>query len=583
MHIPSFTIRDVRNIRLATIENVPRVMIITGPNGCGKSTLLQALRPTSGANRPMYIGPHRASRRQRVSLRYLGPEIHMGSVLAGDTLPGYEGIQNINTARTPWDQDDAASYLKFGLCQIELDRREAIASRYDEAREIPKNSVPDVWKPLREMAENLLPHLTFEEIDTSNREEIKCLWGVSNQSRKVDLDDLSSGEKSIIQTFYPLVEHRVRNILDQLKGKEAQSDNDAICVLIDEPELHLHPNLQARILDYFRTLSIRENAQFLIATHSPVIVEHSNSDELYLLRPIELTPAGQNQLIRVATDEEKLQLLRDVFGSTSNITAMRPIVVVEGKREDQRSKRAADARIYAFLSDEFSRVTIRPAGGKSECKKLANSLNNLLRDISNDLKAHALLDRDIDEETPQEPNVHLLPVSMIENLLVDPTVIWKATEVVHHKMSFESEKELETAITEILDELKDDEISRRIKSQFGLRIFRLKSPVESAGVQLGKFLSKISEELSEDNLAKMRCRSISKVDAIIGNISRREFFHGKEILDRFYNAHMHDTGMSKEIFLYECAKFAKDRKSVQDFVNDLMAMVGLSSVDAQTE
>ena len=274
----------------------------------------------------------------------------MGSVLAGDELPGHEGIRNISTARTPWDQDDASSFLKFGLCQIELDRREAIAKRYDDAGEIPSDSLPDVWKPLREMATNLLPHLTFEGIDTSNRDEIKCLWKVSDGATTIDLDDLSSGEKSIVQTFYPLIEHRVRRVLDELKGEAPGPQSETICVLIDEPELHLHPNLQARILDYFRTLSVRENAQFVISTHSPTIVEYSNSEELYLLRPRDMVGDDENQLVQIATDEEKLQLLRDVFGSTSNLTAMRPIVVVEGKQEDRLSKRAADARIYAFLS-----------------------------------------------------------------------------------------------------------------------------------------------------------------------------------------------------------------------------------------
>ena len=85
----------------------------------------------------------------------------MGSVLAGDELPGHEGIRNISTARHTWDQDDASSFLKFGLCQIELDRREAIAKRYDDAGEIPSYSLPDVWKPLREIGDESLTSTDF--------------------------------------------------------------------------------------------------------------------------------------------------------------------------------------------------------------------------------------------------------------------------------------------------------------------------------------------------------------------------------------------------------------------------------------
>ena len=195
-------------------------MIITGPNGCGKSTLLQELRNISGGRRPMYVGPHRSSRRQNVRFRFLGPEISMRSVLEGQNLPGYEGVSNVTSERSAWDQDDSASLLKYSLCQIELDRREAIAKRYDEKKQIPENSLPDVWKPLRDMAENLLPHLQFDKIDTTNRDQIRCLWRVHKTLTPIDIDDLSSGEKSIVQLFYPLAEHRIKKILRELKGED---------------------------------------------------------------------------------------------------------------------------------------------------------------------------------------------------------------------------------------------------------------------------------------------------------------------------------------------------------------------------
>ena len=220
-------------------------------------------------------------------------------------FPGYEGIHGTSTDRNPWDFDDAASYLKYSLCQIELDRREAIAARYDDKNEIAKDSLPDLWKPLRELTQNLLPHLNFLKIDTSNRERVQCLWSVHGTKASIDIDDLSSGEKSIIQLFFPMVEHRVQEILRRVRGEEDNSTQRNFCALIDEPELHLHPNLQTKILDYFRALSARDDAQFVIATHSPTIVENANSDELYLLRPTEMTASNENQLVKVASDDEK--------------------------------------------------------------------------------------------------------------------------------------------------------------------------------------------------------------------------------------------------------------------------------------
>jgi hypothetical protein len=350
-------------------------------------------------------------------------------------------------------------------------------------------------------------------------------------------------------------------------------------VLIDEPELHLHPNLQGKILDYLRTLSVRESAQFIAATHSPTIVENANSEELYLLRPTEMVPQDQNQLVRIATDEEKLELLRDVFGSTSNLTAMRPIVVVEGRQADRQSKRAVDARIYAFLSDEFSRVTILPSGGKSECRALAESLSMILKDFSQDLRAHALLDRDLEEEEDlQENHIHLLPVSMVENLLVDPQVIWEATKLVRHKMPLDSERLVDAAMTEILDDLTNDEIARRIKAEVGARVFRLKDPVDSADEQVEQFAENLRLELAAGKIAEIKSRCETKVGTIKDQNKRREFFHGKRILEEFYGRYMHETGMPKEMFVYECARCASERASVRTFVNDLMASLGLQHI-----
>ena len=525
----------------------------------------------------MYIGPHRASRRQRVRYRFLGPEIRMRTVLAGDTLPGHEGIGGVTRNRDPWDFDDAASYLKYGLCQIELDRREAIADVYDRSKAIPEDSLPDVWAPLRELASNLLPHLTFEKIDTSNREQVQCLWSVEGSESPIDIDDLSSGEKSVIQLFFPLVEHRVRALLRDLKAED-QSTATSLCALIDEPELHLHPNLQAKILGYLRTLSVRENAQFIIATHSPTIVENANSDELYLLRPATLVAPGENQLTRVATDEQKLQLLRDVFGTTANLTAMRPILVVEGCQRDMAARRAADARIYPFLSEEFSRVSILASGGKAECKTLVRSLNSILTEFSSAIGAHALLDRDLEESEPADPHIHLLPVSMVENLLVEPFVLWKATTLVHHKMSVRDLNQVEAAIDEILEDMEEAEIDRRIKAAIGAKTFRIKDPVSSASDQLEAHFASVADELSEDKLASIADTCKATVKDIKAQGRRRDFYHGKVILDEFYRRHMHASGMSKEILVYECARIASSTPRVRTFVEGFLARIGLGSV-----
>jgi energy-coupling factor transporter ATP-binding protein EcfA2 len=167
MRIRNFSIRNQRAVRFAQCDSAPSVMIITGPNGCGKSTLLNALRTIGeGEGRTLYVGPHRTSRRQNVRMRFLGQaRIEMGTLLSSNNLPGFEGMQIPSHDRDAWNFDEAQSFLKYSLCQIEIDRQNAITRRFDEIGSVMRNDMPDVWAPLRELATNLLPHLAFHKID----------------------------------------------------------------------------------------------------------------------------------------------------------------------------------------------------------------------------------------------------------------------------------------------------------------------------------------------------------------------------------------------------------------------------------
>jgi len=577
MRIPSFAVRNDRAVRLASCDEVPPVMVITGPNGCGKSTLLNALRTIgAGDGRTLYVSPHRNSRRQHVRMRFLGQaRIEMSSLLSTNSLPGFEGMNLPSQERDAWNFDEAQSFLKYSLCQIELDRQSAIADRFDTTGAVLRADIPDVWAPLRELAHNLLPHLQFHRIDLTNRDQIKCLWHVHSKDVLVDIDDLSSGEKAIIQLFFPLIEHQVNRHLASMRGVAETTTRGSVAVLMDEPELHLHPNLQAKVLDYIRGLSLREGVQFILATHSPSMVEQSVNEELYLLRPAELTKGDVNQLVRIATDEERLTTLRTVFGSTSNITALRTILVVEGRAADKGSRRPADGRIYGFLSDHFGQLTVLSGGGKSECQTLIRTLNELLAPIAPNLKAVALLDRDTLRDTPTAPSIIYLPVSMVENLLIDPDVVFRAIATVRHKTSFETPDDVANAIDAILDRMLDHEVSRRVKAAVPTRTLRVTDPVTEARRQREVFAESILGTLSQEFFAGLEREATQAVDGLKAAVRRRELYDGKKIIDEFFKQHLHESGMSKEIFVYSCAKEASSRHSVSAFIEALFFAVGI--------
>lgn len=574
MRLPSFDIRNQRGIRHAQCDAVPPLMIIAGPNGAGKSTLLNAIRSSAGYHDIMYVGPHRAMRRQRVMQRHLlVPTISFEKLLEGQKVPGFEGIRILDGARDPWGYDDTANYLKHALCQIEVERHQAIAARVDRDGEIVRGALANSWKPLRELCHNLLPHMSFVRIDATNRDQVRVLWRVHGSEELVDLDDLSSGEKSIIQMFYPLIEKEIKALVTEIGAGPQAVERPDLCVLIDEPELHLHPNLQLKVLDYLRVLATGTRTQVIVATHSPTIVEYASFEELFLLRSFDLVGPEQNQLIQVATNEERLLFLREVFGSTANLTALQPVVVVEGVTEQVASKVLPDRKLYRALHPGFDRVTLIAGGGKAECRALLVALNEALPYFSSQLRAVALLDRDTNVG-PGIAGIELLPVSMIENFLLDPDSIWEAIQSVVEKTDFTTVDDVASAMDGVIDELTEPEIGRRTALGLGGSHFFPPSTTSteiarSAEQYVGAIRSQYSPEAIESSETEAR----HKVAELRDTNRRREEFDGKHILRSFYQRYLHRTGLSKVVFTFESARHARTRQSVVAYFDEFFARV----------
>jgi hypothetical protein len=162
---------------------------------------------------------------------------------------------------------------------------------------------------------------------------------------------------------------------------------------------------------------------------------------------------------------------------------------------------------------------------------------------------------------------------MIENLLIDPQVIWEALNLVRHKIDLKSENDIAPAIDEILQEMEQEEIDRRIKASIKPTTFRLHDPIETAEDQISKFSGELRDKFSKSNMQILAAAAKNKVNAIKTNNKRREFYHGKKVLAEFYKRHLHSTGMSKEIFIYGCAQAANKRKSVDEFFSGLLRKI----------
>jgi len=492
------------------------------------------------------------------------------------SLPGIEGLNFGGRARDAWDHDAAGSYVKFAISQVAMDRRAALISRFDAAGELKKGEIPDVWSPLEELTNSLLPHLHFAKVDDSNLNNVQVLWRTHEDGILVDLDDLSSGEKAVIQMLYPLIEYRIASILEEIRGVLPATSRPEIAVLIDEPELHLHPNLQVKLIDYFRERTASEPIQFILVTQSPIIVEYASADELYVLRPKELVKSGENQLRRVADDDELLGYIRAVFGTTSNLTALQPVIVVEGGNDEDARRAVPDRKLYRALSEKFDRVTLIAGGGRSEVLKLRENIESVLKTFGRDIPVMALVDRDQGVATSTPP-VFTLKVAMIENLLIDPETLFEAMASIVHKTAFRTAGDVAAAIDDVLKGLTSEEIERRAIRALGLFYYRPQRPLVDVPATASRAAEEFKARYSAEAVNAASAAAEAVVAQIISDQRRREEFHGKRTLDELFKTKLHASGMSKEIFLYEAARYARRRQSVSAFFDMLFAQVAGAS------
>ena len=146
-------------------------------------------------------------------------------------------------------------------------------------------------------------------IDGDNSFEIDTLMLDYNGAEKLELwVKLKSGQEIPFEAL-PAGYHRLYSIVLDLAYRSYllnrnNPDETTGLVLIDEVDLHLHPSLSIEVLERFR--AVFPAIQFVVTTHSPLIITSLKSDE------------HKNQVLRLVSGENKPHVLPDLYGIDYN-------------------------------------------------------------------------------------------------------------------------------------------------------------------------------------------------------------------------------------------------------------------------
>jgi len=497
----------------------------------------------------------------------------MFDLLMQTSVGGYEGLSFQNPSRTPDNVDEAGSTIKHTLGEIENKRQSVLAELFDKAKSknatIETDKTPDIYESIRELTKYLLPHLVFQRVDFKNENDIKCIWVRTDKAgeQEIDIDDLSSGEKAIIILFLPLIENQIHVNLKLLENSTANvkdvEQKESLVFIVDEPELHLHPDLQAKILTYIRTLSVKNNIQFIISTHSPTILDQAYDDELYLLTQRIDSESTQNQLKKVASSIEKLEALKQLTGNAYFVTTGRSIVCIEG--EQSSDIRVTDIRLLEILYPRSTAYTFIPSGGKGNVINTVKNLRQHLSEENFNISVCGLTDRD--QNTAQSiDGVFSLPVCMIENLLLVPEIISEYLQKNDISMTPDAVK---SALDEITAGMVNEEIGIRISKKLKPKTIRV------SGTNKEEINKSLDEQISEMRLSIPSGVDLEKlidetkilVDKVISDKKTLEEFRGKEIISQFYNKFIKIKEIGYSKFCYELAQILAQKGEVEKLLN----------------
>ena len=198
-------------------------------------------------------------------------------------------------------------------------------------------------------------------------------------------------------------------------------------LLIDEPDAHLHPELQERLGAILKTVSDDMQAQLFVATHSPDVIDSFPTTEVFFIN------AEKKNLVPFKKDTQYVTGLVDagiITNSSLSRIAVRPKCLVVEDNQIATFK-AIDAtlgtKLFVFAGD------YKQAKGVSKFQTIHEVYRSVQEVVGKKIAMFFVQDRDglpdryvdyiKDKYKNEKMDVHILERHEIENYLLDGKII----------------------------------------------------------------------------------------------------------------------------------------------------------------
>lgn len=182
------------------------------------------------------------------------------------------GTTSLEIDKDSYDEDNKEDFSNLKQLIIDLQYEDSIIWQELTEAATKHNANYDTFLMTAKMSRfraafnNFFETIKYKKVESSDGEK-KVLF--TKHNKDIAIDELSTGEKQIVYRGIYLL----RNV-----GKL-----DGAAVMIDEPELSMHPKWQKRILKYFKDLFTADDGsqktQLFFATHSEYVLSEALLDK----------------------------------------------------------------------------------------------------------------------------------------------------------------------------------------------------------------------------------------------------------------------------------------------------------------
>jgi energy-coupling factor transporter ATP-binding protein EcfA2 len=364
-----------------------RINFLLGKNGCGKSVALRKLEQELSGKDDWFA-------------KYVTPE-RGGTLLYEPNVD--RNIQNLSWLRDTRRKNRFEQFREQTVSQfrtLEL----SVLREIETDEEVRKS--PATFQSIVDDINSLLPLIRLVRL--GNGFELQRIA----DNAKIAPDAISSGEAEAIALAIEAL----------VFSRECQGRNNRL-LLIDEPDVHLHPDLQARLIRFLATLARQKNFKVLIATHSTALVGSlENTDDIQ----VAFMPLKTGEEITFSPVNEIAKAVLPIFGAhpLSNIFNEKPILLVEGdddRRIWEQVVRSSNGRVSLFPC---------PTGSVDKIGEWETWLVEKLPSLYDNPKAFSLRDRDGAGAAPLDDRLPIIRCRLgcreAENLILADDTLNKA-------------------------------------------------------------------------------------------------------------------------------------------------------------